>query len=257
MSAEKKMRSPNYPQISLSEAIRRVREIYEAEATHPASVEALIKDLGYSGTTNGSARSVMGALNKYCLLTRVSAGEYKLSEIALDILLHEPGSKEREEATLKAALSPELFKELHDEFGDTLPSENNLTARLVKRGFNPKSVGDVIKNYKNALDLASEARKALKLQGGPPPSDLATQGESNDNAPPKTSDATTEQKPLDNTALNPTQNPSNPTTTLSFPISPKNSVRVLFEGEITSKSVTALIKHLELFKNTYFEEELE
>jgi hypothetical protein len=251
------MRSPNYPQISLSEAIRRVREIYEAEATHPASVGALIQDLGYSGPTNGAARSVMGALNKYRLLTRVSAGEYKLSEIALDILLHDPGSVEREKAILEAALSPDLFKELHDEFGDTLPSENNLTARLVKRGFNPKSVGDVIKNYRNALELASDARRALKGLGAIAQT-VKSQNAEMENEPILTNaQAVFQDKQAIEVVPPQASHPEISTTTLSFPVSPKNTVKVLFEGEITAKSVEALIKHLELFRETYFDQELE
>lgn len=167
MSTNKRVRSPNYPAISLPEAIPKITAIYEREFTHPADSNTLAIAIGYSGN-NGASDAVLSALKKYGLLELTGKGEYKLSSNAIDIILHERGADERKKAVLEAAFTPPLFAELHDEFGiNPPPSENNLRIRLLKKEFNPKTVGDAIRSYLDTIEFVSrEAPDYNKGQSG-------------------------------------------------------------------------------------------
>jgi hypothetical protein len=158
LNKSKRNRSPNYPAISLAEAIPRITQIYEKEFNHAADSDTLSKALGYSGV-NGASDAVISALKKYGLLENAGNREYKLSEGAIDIYLHKKGDPQRVKAIVEAAFTPPLFAELHDEHGGTPPSDNNLRVKLIKKGFNPKTVGDVIHAYRDTLELVTEETK--------------------------------------------------------------------------------------------------
>ncbi len=144
-------RSPNYPILSLGEAIARVRTIYEKQHTHPATREVLAKLLGYGGL-NGASGTVVSALSKYGLLEGRNE-QLRVSGLALDLILHRRGDPEYADALQTAAFMPALFRELRDQYPGRLPSEHSLRANLVKKGFNPKAVDDAIRNYRDTIEF--------------------------------------------------------------------------------------------------------
>jgi hypothetical protein len=236
-AAKQRTRSPNYPGISLSEAIPRIAQIYESEHNHAADGETLAIAMGYKGS-NGASDVVISALKKYGWLENAGQRQYKLSEGAIDVYLHQRGDPERVKAIRDAAFTPPLFKELHDEFGDILPSENNLRIKLIKKGFNPKSVGDVIQAYRETLELVSlesagynadvagkKEDKQDSKPAGEPPMQAAAQ------AKPQTPSATGHVPP--------------PADGFQFQIS-ERSVNVLFNGLVTQEAIKKLIKYLEI-----------
>lgn len=147
-----RLRSPNYPSISLTEAIARAKAIYEKEDKHPADGDTLAKAIGYKGM-NGAADTTLSALKKYGLLESVGSRQYKLSDAAIDILIYERGNPDRVKAIRDAAFQPPLFAEFHQEFGAKPPSETNLRARLIKRDYNPRVVDVIIRAYRETLEL--------------------------------------------------------------------------------------------------------
>lgn len=142
-------RSPNYPIISLADAVGRVQQIYEKERQHAADKLVMAKALGY-GSLNGLSRSILSALVKFGLLTETE-NQLKVSPDALDILLHSAGTPQRSAALARAAYLPPLFSELRATFDGTLPSDENLRAVLVKKGFNPNTVGNAIKSFRDTV----------------------------------------------------------------------------------------------------------
>ena len=147
-------RSPNYPTISLPDAIERVRKVYNKEHLHKADPEVVCKAMGYTGV-NGASLGVLSALKKYLLLEEVGK-ELKVSAVALSILVDPQNSTERQEAIRSAAAAPALFATLFDEFGDSLPSDENLRAFLLKRNFAQTAVDTPIRTYRETLNFVSQ-----------------------------------------------------------------------------------------------------
>ena len=64
-----KLRSPNYPSISLENALAKIKKVYDVEHTHPAAREVIAKALGYN-TLNGTSLSLLATLSRYGLLEK-------------------------------------------------------------------------------------------------------------------------------------------------------------------------------------------
>ncbi len=148
-----RVRSPNYPIISLPDAVDRARRIYDKEHLHKADPEVICKAMGYTGV-NGSSLGVLSALKKYLLLDEVGK-DLKISSDALTILVDPSASQGRTAAIRKAARAPALFQTLFDEFGDSPPSDENLRAFLLKRGFAQAAVDTPIRTYRETLEFVS------------------------------------------------------------------------------------------------------
>jgi hypothetical protein len=152
-----RVRSPNYPAVSLTEAIERARKVYEKEHTHKAAPEVVAKALGYSGL-NGASLSLISALKKFGLLEEVGK-DLKISHAALTILVDPKDSAERAKLIRQAAFAPALFSELQGQYGDTVPSDENLRSYLLKRGFAPSAVDSPIRSYRETIALVSDLPK--------------------------------------------------------------------------------------------------
>lgn len=149
-----RVRSPNYPAIGLREAINRAQKVYAKEHTHKAAPEVIAKAMGYGGI-NGGSLSVMSALKKFGLLEEVGK-DLKISPKALTILVDPKDSVDRAQAIREAAYLPVLFQELQKEYGSTLPSNENIRAFLLKRGFSQTAVDAPIRAYRETIEFVSE-----------------------------------------------------------------------------------------------------
>src|SRR4051794_4310429 len=109
-----RVRSPNFPVISLPQAIERIEAIYDKEQTLPATRETLAEHLGYSGL-NGASIKMISALGKYGLLELVDGRGFRVSKLAMAIL-HPANDQERSDAVREAAHLPALFQKLTEQF---------------------------------------------------------------------------------------------------------------------------------------------
>src|SRR5438874_13773328 len=107
-----KMRSPNYPAIGLSEAIKAIQQLWDREKRTPVGIDVVGKAMGYN-SVSGPVRTKVAALRKYGLLDQLG-GNYKISDLGMQILHSIPESDERRQAITIAALRPEAFKEIYD-----------------------------------------------------------------------------------------------------------------------------------------------
>jgi|SRR5450759_3223009 len=149
-----RVRSPNYPSVSLIKAIELAGKIYKVEHTHTAAPIVVAKAIGYSGL-NGASLGAISALKKYGLLDE-KGKDLKISSDALTILVDPKDSTERIEAIRKAAFMPSLFAELQKQYGETLPSDENLRSFLLKRGFAQSMVDSPIRSYRETIGLVNE-----------------------------------------------------------------------------------------------------
>ncbi len=131
MSA-KRTHSPDYPSISLREAIDRTNRLYQKIQGHAAPREIIATGLGYQ-SLNGASMSVIASLRKYGLLEK-NRELLKVSALATRILF--PRSEdERLQAQREAGLTPPLFESLYVAFGGQFPDEGLLTNHLIRMGF--------------------------------------------------------------------------------------------------------------------------
>lgn len=159
---EKRIRSPNYPALSLPVAIDRVTALYKAMHTHAGPREVIAKGMGFN-TLNGASATAISALHKYGLLEK-QGDDIKVSERALRIL-HPNSPQEKAEAVREAAFDPPLFAELADRFPDKLPNEELLRNYLVRKGFVPAAAQTVLLSYRETSELVD--REAQEHDSGP------------------------------------------------------------------------------------------
>jgi hypothetical protein len=153
-----RVRSPNYPAISLPEAITRAKTIHEAAQHLAAPKEVIAKHLGFGGLNGGSNR-IISALTKYGLLEEVSGDKVKVSPLAISIL-HPTNPAEKASAIKEAASKPPLFSEITSEWNGAQPSDANLRAYLIRRNFAADALDRVILAYKDTVELVTSPENA-------------------------------------------------------------------------------------------------
>jgi hypothetical protein len=157
MAMEKRLRSPNYPALSLPDAIEKVGMLYRAQHTHAAPREIVAKGMGYN-TLNGASATAISALHKYGLLDRIGE-EIKVSDRAMRIL-HPHSPRERGKAIQEAAYEPPLFAELRERFPGQMPSDDLLRNFLIRNGFAPAALTPVMLAYRETSEMAEREGRA-------------------------------------------------------------------------------------------------
>jgi len=146
-------RSPNYPAISLTEAIARARQIYDAERRALASTDTLLAHMGYKPNVGPGLRT-LSALKQYGLVEE-RAGQHRISDAAFNILNLSETSPDREAAIQEAIRKPSLFNLILTNAKDQIPSDINLRDILIRdHKFNPSSVATFIKAFRETVELA-------------------------------------------------------------------------------------------------------
>jgi hypothetical protein len=151
-------RSPNFPAISLPQAISRARELFDEEQRQPANIEVVAEHWGYSNARVSGAMQTVAALRAYGLISVEGTGDgrtIKLTDRAIDILVGGPDARNR--AIVAASQGPDIFSEVLSHYGGKLPSDANLTSYLIRDlAFNSRSVGSFISSIRDTLALANQ-----------------------------------------------------------------------------------------------------
>lgn len=107
-------RSPNYPRLSLPEALEKAQDVWASVQRSVMTTDEAAKCIGYS-SLSGPARVKLSALKKYGLLAKEGKG-WKLTDRAVHIL-HRPNSDPQHiEALIAAFNEVELFRSLDRDF---------------------------------------------------------------------------------------------------------------------------------------------
>jgi hypothetical protein len=184
------MRSPNYPSVSLVQAIDLVGKIHKSNRTNVIDRQSAARDMGYSGLT-GRSLKVLAALLQFGLLNKAGKGQVKVTQTAVDIL-HGIDPADRNAALLQAGRAPSLFQELHERFPEGPPSENAIRSYLIQQGFADVAIGPAITAYMDTYHYLENI------------SESESHGEGSDEAPE--SDPQSEEPPMQ-------QSPTLPATT--------------------------------------------
>jgi hypothetical protein len=158
LQPKKKMRSPNFPVLSLEKSIELSRVLYEKYGLSAVAYEVAVKGLNYSPKSS-SGLQLVGALSAFCLIEVTGSGaekRIKLSDIAYRIIEDKRIiSPERDEAIKEAALSPTIFRKIKEDFPDRLPPTDSLSHELkFKYSFNPNTVLAFISVFSKTMEFA-------------------------------------------------------------------------------------------------------
>jgi len=251
-------RSPGYPNFGLAEAVSRISKVFQADRRNVIERAIVAKHIGYGGL-NGAADKSIATLSHYGLLDRVSKGEIRVSQLAMDIL-HPESPEKRKAALREAADSPQLFATLRERFPDGKFSEEALRSYLVRSGFQDAALEPAIRAYM-ATSQFLELERAYESDG----------------APTKTSEESARQDGGEGNPPPPAAPPGWPfgTPTMQPPppqkkeiamqggerimktgmLSKGASFRLIVEGQIGVKEIERLIRQLELDKEILADQE--
>jgi hypothetical protein len=240
-----KMRSPGYPAIGLREAVDKVRMIYDQDYQNPIARMVAAQHMGYQGL-NGKSLGILAALQKYGLLEG-RGGNTRVSDLAVQVLAHPPGSSERISALTKAASEPNLFSELDARFPDGRASEQAIRSYLLTMRFIPSAADSTIRSYRETKDLLLEERGGQQV----PLNHTITPGTGTlavSASPPQVSSG-----PYSSTSYSfpsvgqfPPSGISVSTEIANIRVSKDCAIRLLADGPYSKRSIEALVKNLEL-----------
>jgi hypothetical protein len=148
-----KDRSPNFPFITLQQALDRARQFYAEEKRGVAPFSRAVMHWRYGPASSGGIQTA-AALKSYGLLTEIggsgAARQFQLTELALRIILdNRPDSEEKARFVAEAALKPNVAATVYSHWPDGLPSDSTINHFLVlELRFNEPSAIKVVKILK-------------------------------------------------------------------------------------------------------------
>lgn len=149
-----RLRSPNYPHVSLKDAIEMAGKIHSVDRTYTIEREVAAQHLGYTGIT-GPAGKMLASLLHYGLLEKVAKNQVRVSDTAVEVM-YPDDQKQWEEALRRAAFSPKLFSNLRERFPGDAPSEASLRSYLVKQGFSDRAIKPAISAYLRTFEFVQQ-----------------------------------------------------------------------------------------------------
>lgn len=141
-----KARSPQYPSIGLKEAVEKIAAVYARDYQNTIPRQVVAEHMGYQ-SLNGKSLGVLSALIKYGLLEG-RGDNSRVSDLAVQIIAHPPGTAERAEALKEAAEKPELFTELDGRFPAGRASDQAIRSYLLTQKFIPHAADAAIRSYR-------------------------------------------------------------------------------------------------------------
>lgn len=248
-TSAKRQRSPNSPNISLADAISKLKIIYQNDKRSFTTAEAVISHLGYktANARSGSSGRAVASLKHYGLLDEKS-GQFRVSDVGYKILHLPEDSDERKELVKEAALAPTMFKKMFFHYKGELPSDTTLRSYLIlHENFNPESVNTFIRVLRQTLDFANPSHE--KEENFEPIEEVSTtekdQTEKQDKSSVFTSNLATSQN------LQPQFLVNSDSEALKFRISRDSEVMVAFSGRVTQEAIEKLKILLDATKDTY------
>lgn len=144
--ASKPIHSPSYPSLSLANSIDHTKKIEGLYRTSAADRQDAAKLMGFS-SLSGPANKALAALASYGLVERAGKGMLRVTPLAVSII-HPKSDDEQGKALLEASQTPQLFREIREQFPDLpVPPEAGVVTHLNRAGFNPNSVPKAAKAF--------------------------------------------------------------------------------------------------------------
>jgi len=163
-------KSPRHP---LAQALLFAAKVNEQYGDTPCSREYAAAAMGHN-TVSGTSDTKVGSMTHFGLLDRVSGGKYKISALALRVLMP-ANDQDKKDALAEAASHPSLYKSLIESYaGKALPAQlGNVLAH--EYGVTPRTRDRTARNFKESVEYggllkngilsAPESRDAAKPAG--------------------------------------------------------------------------------------------
>ena len=154
-----RQRSPNYPSVSLPDAVAKAVRLYEGVGTAGAPPDSAAKLLGYS-RNHGTARMTASALKKFGLLEERN-GRLVPGRHTVDLANFPPTHPRHAAALRTAALSPTIYREVFARYRPhgVLPPDDVLAPELVAdAGFLPDKAAGFLRDFRDSLAHAGLLR---------------------------------------------------------------------------------------------------
>lgn len=148
-----RVRSPNYPAISLREAVERLQKLFGKAQSQTISRDQASEAMGYDGL-HGASLGAISALLKYGLLEKADK-KVHVSERAMSIIAPH-NEQERQKALGDAAFAPTLFNDLRERFLGGVPSDDKLRSYLLRKNFSSSALDRVVRSYRETIELVTE-----------------------------------------------------------------------------------------------------
>ena len=185
-----RFRSAPYPAIALPKALERAAQMYEKALHHSVPVSVPAEAWGYAVKSSGLFATI-AALKQYGLILDEGSGDkrrFRLSDDALRISKDpDPSSEKRKAAMHRAALGPQIYKELWEKYGSAAATgtmdmvlKTHLTLDRGDLGlatYGDKAADDIIAGFQKAISssglLMSENSEVSSGQDIEPPSEVS------------------------------------------------------------------------------------
>ncbi len=233
-----KARSPNYPAISLPDAIGRVKVIHAKAHTHKVDALTMAQAAGYAGI-NGASLSLLSALKKFGLLDEFGK-ELKVSHNALSIIADPVTSEIRQVAIQRCAFAPVLFTKIRNQFPDSVPSDEIVRSYLIKNSFSSSTVDVAIRAFRETMKLVTDEGLGYTSRVNEVDVDAIMKGL---DQLPEVPQKTEPERAITGT---PKIIPIVSTEIGAYPVAKNCTIRLLASGAYTRKSIEALVKQLQL-----------
>jgi hypothetical protein len=151
-------RSPNFPSLSLGDAVDAIKKVHAAEGRSKAPRLSIVKPLGYT-SINGRSLSVLGALKAYGLIEGRS-DELRISQEGFTLANAPADSPEYQEALVTSFRAPTAFQRFTAE--DESASADTLKWKLQKAGFQADSAERLVRIYRESRDLVNAVAGGYK-----------------------------------------------------------------------------------------------
>jgi hypothetical protein len=146
-----RMRSPNYPSLSLGAATEALRALWERDNRTVVPPDRVAAALGYT-SLSGPARSKLAAMKKFGLLDESTNG-MRVSDLGLRILHSRQDEPDYLAAVREAATAPALFSELFQTHSKA-SEETTKSYLIVKKGFGDEGARIAARTFRETVEFA-------------------------------------------------------------------------------------------------------
>jgi hypothetical protein len=236
-------RSPRYPRVSLAKCLEMTKKLFQGTHRSKVDVDTAAKVIGYASSSGGAAASSLGALRQYGLVDGLR-GDVAVSELAMRIL--EPmNDEERVDAIRQAAMEPEIFSRVMNQFNGKLPlSDEPVRAFLIRQeGFSGSGADELIGVLRETLSALPDVVALNTVEGR-----VEEAGEHHS----ETKLATYTDLP---SSSSPVEAKREEGELIRLPLGAGSRAEVRFVGAVSATSYARLIRHLELLREMLVEEE--
>jgi hypothetical protein len=138
--------------------VEKVSAVYASDYQNPIPRVVAAQHMGYQ-SLNGKSLGVLSATVKYGLLEG-RGDETRVSDLAVQIIAHGPGTPDRAEAIKRAAMAPGLFAELESRFPGGKASDQALRSYLLTQKFIPSAADSAIRAYRETKQFVEEESRS-------------------------------------------------------------------------------------------------